>query len=134
MKLAGNMITYIVNGSDPFGYNLGENVTLTTEEFLSKTINTDYPDAPYQLLHIFTSPRCGDVILSATPGYDLRDKYEDPEHKGSHGSLHREHMLVPVLCNTKLADREMRTVDVFPTYLKLMGYEVPANIDGTSLI
>lgn len=97
--------------------------------------DNDYPDAPFQLSHIFTSPRCGDVILSAAPGYDLRLKYEDPEHKSSHGSLHREHMIVPLICNVKLpTDRLIRTVDVFPTYLKMMGHAIPDGIDGNALL
>ncbi len=119
LKLHGDEIEYHVDGADPFGYG---------------RIDTDYLDAPYQLAHIFHSPRCGDVVLSAKPGFDLRLKYEDPEHKSSHGSLHREHMIVPLLCNAPLGGRIGRTVDVFPTYLKMMGHAVPEGIDGESMI
>ena len=138
IALDGNNISYEVNGADPFGYNFTSKngrAGLQTHEriILNDTIGSDYPDAPYQLAHIFTSPRCGDLVISALPGYDLRLKYEDPEHKASHGSLHREHMLVPVLCNIKLPEVPMRTVDIFPTYMKLMGHNIPQNIDGISL-
>jgi predicted AlkP superfamily phosphohydrolase/phosphomutase len=74
------------------------------------------------------------VVVSATPGYDLRLKYEHPEHKGTHGSLHREHMVVPVISNVKIDTDCLRTVDVFPTYLRLMGRNIPDNIDGKPLI
>ena len=56
------------------------------------------------------SDRAGDVVISAATGYDLRDFWEIPEHKGSHGSLHWEHMHVPVLTNKKgLIDEPIRT-------------------------
>ncbi len=149
LKLHGDEIEYHVDGTDPFGYesNVAQDFSpakcvaqtfrsanIGRSKDLRYTIDTDYPDAPYQLAHIFHSPRCGDVILSAKPGFDLRLKYEDPEHKSSHGSLHREHMIVPLLCNAPLGGRIGRTVDVFPTYLKLMGHSVLENIDGESLI
>jgi hypothetical protein len=108
----------------------GKEVTEGEREFLLRTVDSDYPDAPYQLAHIFNSPRAGDLVLSATPGHDLRVKYEFPEHKASHGSLHREHMVVPIVTNIKLPEGPLRTVDVFPIYLRLMGREGPGNIDG----
>lgn len=131
--LEGSRIRYIVDGSDPFGYPEMNELT-STDELLRATINTEYPDAVYQLAHLFTSPRTGDVVISAAPGYDLRKDYEVPEHKGSHGSLHREHMLVPIICNAKLPDVFARTVDIFPTSLKLLDHPIPDNIDGKSLV
>ncbi len=123
----------IVEGNDPFGYhNLsGE---LTQEQMLSATFNTDYPDAPYQLLRIFGSPRSGDLIVSATNGFDLRYKYENPEHYGTHGSLNREHMHVPLFINTKISTEFVRTVDLFPSMLTLMGHTVEGKIDGTNFV
>jgi hypothetical protein len=135
IAIKGGKIKYEVDGSDPFGYSLeAKSSFYDSRDVLEMTSESEYPDAPYQLAHIFSSPRCGDVIISAAQGFDLRVKYEDPEHKASHGSLHREHMLVPLLCNVKLPSKAIRTVDVFPTYLKLMGRQVPQNIDGESII
>lgn len=114
ITINGGKIKYEVDGNDPLG--------------------SDYPDAQYQLAHIFSSPRSGDVIISASLGFDLRVKYEDPEHKASHGSLHKEHMLVPLLCNVKLPSKPIRTIDIFPTYLKLMGHQIPQNIDGEPIV
>ncbi len=129
MVLEGEKLKYIVEGSDPFGYDAMPE-SIHADEMLKRTIHTDYPDAPFQLTHLFASTRTGDVVVSATSGHDLRLEYEDPEHKGSHGSLHREHMLVPLLTNAKLNARGVRTIDVFPTTLSLMGHPIPANIDG----
>lgn len=119
-------------GSDPFGYpKLPE--TMTDRESLALTLNTDYPDATAQLLQIFRSRRAGDLVLSAATGSDLRLRYEIHEHKSSHGSLHWEHMKIPLATNVRLPDGPIRSVDVFPTVLKLLGRPVPAGIDGQSL-
>ncbi|MDP2600536.1 MAG: alkaline phosphatase family protein [Deltaproteobacteria bacterium] len=128
LKLLGDKVEYSPSplvgegwgeGGDPFGYsNLSG--TLTKEEILEKTIDTDYPDALWQLAQIFKASRTGDIILSATPGYDFRVKYEVPEHKGSHGSIHREHMMTPVATNAPLDRPVLRTVDVFSETMRLM--------------
>ena len=65
-------------------------------------IISDYPDAIAQIVQLFKSPRCGDIVISAETGYDLRKDYEYPEHKSSHGSLKREHMVVPLIINKKI--------------------------------
>ncbi len=120
-------------GKDPFGY---KNISglLSEKEILDKTIDTDYPDAPWQLAQIFKASRTGDIVLSATPGYDLRLKYEVPEHKGSHGSIHREHMMTPVATNAPLPQKYLRTVDIFPTMLQLMGKTKSVPSDGILLL
>ncbi len=65
------------------------------------TFDTEYPDALWQVHQLMQSHRAGDLVISASTGYDLRDFWEIPEHKGSHGSLHWEHMHVPLLTNQK---------------------------------
>lgn len=132
IALQGDIIKYTVKGTDPFGY---ENMKgrVNANQIIELTIDSEYPDALYQLAHLFTSNRCGDVVVSAAKGFDLRDEYEVPEHKGSHGSLHKEHMLVPLITNSKLKAKYARTIDVFPTILKSLGHPVPVNIDGTPL-
>ena len=128
----GHSIHYEVAGSDPFGYpKLPRD--LNPQKSLDLTFESDYPDAPFQLAHIFTAPRAGDVVLSAAPGYDLRLKYENPEHKASHGSLHKSHMMVPLVCNKPFGDRPARTVDIFPTILSSLGIPIPGHIDGIPL-
>jgi hypothetical protein len=129
VRLDGDMIRCEVKGSDPFGYG-DARAEMSADESLALTRESEYPDALYQIAHLFTSPRTGDIVLSANVGFDLRDEHEVPEHRGSHGSLHREHMEVPVICSARLAADRCRTVDVFPTTLSLLGHPVPANIDG----
>lgn len=123
---------YRVHGADPFGYPSFPE-TMTDRELFERTAATDYPDAPAQLLQIFRSRRAGDLILSAAKGSDLRLRYEVPEHKSSHGSLHWEHMQVPVAANVPLPNQPIRSVDIFPTILKLLGRPIPEGIDGIPL-
>ncbi len=125
-------LSYVTLGSDPFGYPpLPE--SMTDRESLDKTFATDYPDAIVQLLQIFRSPRCGDLVLSAAKGFDLRQEHEVPRHNSSHGSLHWEHMKVPVVTNVPLPERPIRSVDLFPTMLRLLNRNIPEGIDGLTL-
>ena len=125
-------LKYQVIQGDPFGFL--ENLD-PKNDYFDATVNTDYPDAIMQAWQIMNSPRAGDLIVTARIGWDLRDRFEIPEHFSSHGSLHREHMLVPIMCNQKLnTSVAKRTVNVFPTMLKLMGLEAPSNIDGESFV
>jgi predicted AlkP superfamily phosphohydrolase/phosphomutase len=126
-------IEYSVEGEDPFGYN-GLPQRLDHYASLEQTFDSDYPDALVQLVQIFKSRRSGDLILSAQKGFDLRTRFEWPEHKASHGSLHREHMLVPLFINTKIKTRKIRTADIFPSILELLGRESTNDIDGKSFV
>lgn len=128
----GPILRYRMHGSDPFGY-AGLPETMTDRQSLELTATTDYPDALVQILQIFRSPRAGDVILSAARGHDLRLRHEIPEHKSSHGSLHREHMSIPVVSNVRLPEGPIRSVDLFPTILRLLGRPVPPGIDGLDI-
>ena len=109
------------------------NEMLSFEEILRETQNSDYPDAIAQIVQLFKSPRCGDIVISAETGYDLRKDYEYPEHKSSHGSLKREHMVVPLIINKKINDKNIRTVDLFPTILNYLGKDLIDGIDGKNL-
>jgi len=132
LKLEGEDLLYEVRGGDPFGYGSLPR-RMAVGESLSLTIDSEYPDAPFQIADLMAAPRSGDIIISATPGFDLRLKYEHPEHRGSHGSLHRDHMRVIFLTNVPLKGGPIRTVDLFPTVLSLLGREIPDRIDGVSL-
>ena len=122
----------IIKG-DPFNYN-GMPKKMSSEEALAHSFNTEYPDALLQIIQLLESPRTGDLILSAGPGYDLRAKHENPEHRSSHGALFRDHMLVPLVMNAKVNKEFIRTVDIFPTILSFLGQSIPNNIDGISLV
>ena len=128
-----HLIHYETAGGDPFGYAYIPAVT-NTQEILNLTYDTDYPDALLQINQLFESPRSGDIVLSSAHGFDLRAKHENPEHCSSHGSLLKEHMIVPVAVNTKISRDLIRTVDVFPSILKLLGKDIPDCLDGISFV
>jgi hypothetical protein len=128
----GNINYQKING-DPFNYN-GMPKKMSSEEALANSFNTEYPDALLQIIQLLEAPRTGDLVLSAAPGYDLRARHENPEHRSSHGALFRDHMLVPLVMNAKVNKEYLRTVDIFPTILSALGYPVPSNIDGISLV
>ncbi len=126
-------IHYRAGDKDPFGYSeLPE--YMSPEEALSKTWETNYPDGIMQALQIFRSPRCGDLVLSASEGFDLRERFEDPPHSSTHGSLHAEHMFVPFCINQPISADKCRTADIFPTVTKILGIEPTHDMDGHSLI
>ncbi len=124
-------LRYRVEGSDPFGYpELPEQ--LSHEEALAATFETDYPDGLLQMAQIFRSPRTGDLVVSATPGFDLREHGESPEHLSSHGSLHRTHMHVPLAVSRPLEAGPLRTVDAFSIIAEHLGLAEPPGVDGRS--
>ena len=133
VREAGDKIHYQVLDRDPFGYGPLPQV-MSEAEVLQRTMGTDYPDALVQIRQIFKSARTGDLVVSARRGYDLRRRFEVPEHKASHGSLDREHMAIPLCTNLPLPGRPLRSVDVFPTISEALGYPVPAGIDGRSFL
>lgn len=128
-----NKIHYEVIDNDPFGYEALPMI-MSSYDALKYSYETDYPDALVQINQLFESPRAGDIVVSASLGYDLRAKHENPEHSSSHGSLHRDHMLVPIAINANIRSEYIRTVDLFPTVLELLGYDIPKSLDGKSLL
>ena len=126
--------TYIPRTGDPLG--LGEmSQPLSQIESLEATMDSEYPDALVQIAQIFLSARTGDILVTSRNGYDLRDNWEWPEHHGTHGSLCREHMIVPLIINKNdWMKRVTRTADLYPSILKWADREVPDNIDGVSLV
>jgi len=135
ISIVNNQIQYQVAGKDPFGY-VDFPFQTDFDSSLELTFDTDYPDAIMQLIQIFRSPRTGDLLVSAKEGFDLRTRFENPEHKSSHGSLHKSHLLVPYISNFKIKTRrKLRTVDVFPSILKLLGLKIGYHsIDGKSFV
>ncbi len=129
IKWQENHIRYEVLGRDPFGYAALPTV-MNKQQALDFTFHSDYPDALLQLCQIFRSSRTGDWVVSAAKGWDLRKRFEHPEHKSTHGALHKEHMLIPFYTNAPLPNKPVRSVDVFPSVLKLMGKEIPLGLDG----
>ncbi len=134
VTLDGDQVGYRVHGADPFGYPKLPEV-MTRAQALALTANTDYPDAPVQVAQVFESPRAGDFLISAAPGYDLRARHNERiDYRSCHGTLHREHMTVPFAINHPIVERTPRSVDAFPTILGLLGKPVPYGVDGVGLV
>ena len=122
--------SYAPKTGDPLG--IGVQDSLSDDEAYDATIESDYPDALVQIAHLIASPRSGDIILSAARDWDYRARYEPIPHVSSHGALHREHMLVPLLTNRVPKTRPRRTVDVMPSALSALGIQAPKTLDGVS--
>ena len=121
-----------MNGGDPlgFGYDLHGSANDTYDE----TRDSRYPDAIVQIATLAGSARSGDFILSASPGFDFRQRYEPIPHLSAHGGLHREHMLVPLLTNRAPVSTPRRTTDVFASTLDALGLAAPPRMDGMSFL
>jgi hypothetical protein len=129
----GRRLSYQRKTGDPLG--LGEDVRATCpDKAYDLTASTDYPDSLAQITTIATSARSGEIILSAKRGWDYRAKYEPIPHVSSHGALHAEHMLVPLLTSRRYSSTPRRTTDVMPSALQALGREIPAGLDGVSFI
>jgi hypothetical protein len=131
-------VFYKFDREDPLGiFKAGDprlRAGFTFDESLGITFDTHYPDVFQQLWQVFKSPRTGDLVVTAKTGYDLRMRFEHPLHVASHGSLCAEHMKIPLLMNHPTNSGYARSVDVFPTALALTGREIPAGVEGKSLV
>jgi hypothetical protein len=123
---------YIPTTGDPLG--VGELKSVDAGEAYDATFASDYPDALVQIAHLVASARSGDIILSAARDWDYRARYEPIPHVSSHGALHREHMLVPLLLNRVPRASPRRTVDVMPSALTALGIAAPKILDGVSFL
>ncbi len=126
--MTGGRYSYHTDSGDPLG--LGELRDLTADDAHDATISSDYPDALVQVAHLTASSRCGDLLISAARDWDLRARWEPIPHVSSHGALHREHMLVPLLVNRPVATVPRRTVDIFASAAAAIG--APVTSEGTS--
>jgi hypothetical protein len=120
--------SYEFEGADVLG--CGPFECSSPAELLCRTFDGPLPDAAVQLEQLFRAERAGDIFISARPGYDLRGRWEVPEHKSTHGALVPAQMHVPVILNHPIERGPMRTSDVFPTVLRLLGMEPPEGLDG----
>lgn len=129
----GSRFSYRTDHGDPLG--VGRELRgVTTAEAHEATRHTDYPDSVVQIGKLVGSERVGDFILSASRDWDFRARYEPIPHVSSHGALHREHMLVPLLMNQPPARVPRRTADIMPSALAALGIGIPAGLDGESFV
>jgi hypothetical protein len=130
LRRRGPGMAYRPLTGDPLG--IGGPWMATDREWLEATWDAEYPDAAYQLLDQFRSPRTGDLVVVARAGYDFRRRWEIPEHHAGHGSLARAHMQTPVWSSEPLPGGPFRTVDLFPAMLRWLGVEPPCALDGSA--
>jgi len=121
-----------LDAGDPLCYRA--DVSGTADEVYDATRGSDYPDAIVQIAMLAGAARSGDFIMSATPGFDFRRRYEPIPHRSAHGALHRDHMLVPLLVNRPPARTPRRTTDLFASTLDALHIPAPATLDGESFL
>jgi hypothetical protein len=124
----GDGFSYQPGTGDPL--QVGRPWSAPSRDWLETTWDGPFPDAPFHLLDQFRSPRTGDLLVIAREGYDLRRRFEVPEHKAGHGSLIRAHMQTPVWSSQRVPTAPLRTVDLFPSMLDWLGVPVPVGLDG----
>lgn len=129
---SGNSLSYQTLTGDPL--SIGAQKNISADRAYDISIDSSYPDALVQISHLAQSPRSGDLVLSAAPGWDFRARYEPIPHVSTHGSLHRDHMLVPLLTNRPPKTTPRRTTDVMPSVLAALGLPVPDHLDGASFL
>ena len=123
-----NYFRYSITGSDPLGYadnpesaSLIDGAFHDKDEWFSSTTGTNYPDGIFQIVQLFDSERCGDIVVTAKEGCDLMDQ----GHVASHGSMEKAQIQVPcVIAGPGVKHGVIpiaRTVDLYPTYLKYLG-------------
>jgi hypothetical protein len=133
IRVCRSRFSYDAGDGDPLG--VGASLCdVSAAEAHEATRATDYPDSIVQIANLAACERSGDIILSATRGWDFRERYEPIPHVSSHGALHRDHMLVPLLLDTPVARVPRRTADVMPSALQVLGVTPPANLDGQSFL
>jgi hypothetical protein len=84
----------------------------------------EYPDALERLWGCLHSPRCGDVVLSASAGYTFGEISGGYHTASDHGSLHASDSNVFVLASGVPAPH--RITDVAPTLLSHFGADLVA--------
>jgi arylsulfatase A-like enzyme len=130
----------VLRGTDPLGYAASKAAGLmdgqphSPARWLEATADTDYPDLVPQTLAYFDSHRAGDVVVFASPGWDFAGG-----KKGGHGGVRAADMQTVLLLAGPGVPHErrsepVRSVDLGPTILYLLGRPVPAEVDGRSLL
>lgn len=107
---------------------------VTAADAFDAFANGDYPDALVQITQIATCERSGDIIVSASPGWDFRERWEPIRHSSTHGSLRRDHMLVPLITNRAVHGTPRRTADIMPSALAALGLPAAGALDGASFV
>ena len=133
IESAGGRFSYRTTAGDPLGLGF-ELANVTTTDAYDALASSAYPDAIVQIAQLSSSARSGDIIVSAAPGWDFREKWEPVKHASAHGSLQRDQMLVPLLTNRPMRGMPRRTTDVMPSALQLLELPTTRDLDGESFL
>jgi hypothetical protein len=133
IEAAGGRYSYRTSDGDPLGLGY-ELANVTATDAYDALERSAYPDAIVQIAQLSSSARSGDIIVSAAPGWDFREKWEPIRHESAHGSLHRDHMLVPLLTSRPVRGTPRRTTDVVPSALQALGLSAARDLDGESFV
>ncbi|WP_082821373.1 alkaline phosphatase family protein [Gemmatimonas phototrophica] len=131
--VAGTRWSYVPLDGDPLLLG-GAHQLLDSNSAWALSSETAYPDALVQLSWLGASSRGGDVVLSASEGWDLRARFEPVAHISTHGALLRDQMLVPLIVDVATARRPQRTTDIVPSALQLLGVHADTLFDGQSFL
>lgn len=124
---------------DPLGYSesgglkpLLDGRAHSTREWEKATAGERYPDAIANIGQIFNDGRAGDIFITASEPYGLREV-----KKGNHGGLAESDMRTflamegPTVPSGKYG--VVRPIDIFPLLVQWFGLKVPAvNYDGVN--
>lgn len=133
IESARGRFSYRRTDGDPLGVGR-ELEALDSREAFDAFADGEYPDALVQIAQIASSARAGDIILSASAAWDFREKWEPIPHVSTHGSLLREHMIVPLITSRPVRGRPRRTADVMPSALEVLGLPTMPGLDGESFV
>jgi len=138
------LYSYMPEHGDPLGYMDDPAIAAfvrtgphTSRQWLAATATTRIPDFVGQIVEMFDSPRAGDLVLFAQPGWDF-----SPQDLAGHGSIFADEMRVtmifagPGIPAGKSLDYA-RTTDIMPTLVELLGagdrLKDIGRLDGNSL-
>jgi len=122
---------------DPLNYStitsmtsLLDNQPHSSETWLAKSKNTDYPDTIIALNQLMSDGQAGDIIVTTKAPYSL-----NKEKNGNHGGLTKQDMHIPLMISgpdiRKQTIPHMRSVDLYPMIMDWfqLPYD-PASTDG----
>jgi arylsulfatase A-like enzyme len=135
----GRLYQYTIEeGRDPLGYDLIPKSKVANpkskDEWFAATCDSEYPNFVPEVYDLFDSPRTGDLVLFAAPGWTFK-----AGQKGAHGGPHRDELRIPILITgpgIRHGEKipRARSVDLVPTFLEHMGIKTDAKFDGRSLL
>lgn len=134
----------VIEGDDPLELESAEALSMKSmplkfydgDLWAMATKNSNYPDSIVQIVQLLNADRSGDIIIDAKKGYEPWDEMQ----QGLHGSLRKDHILVPFYVYSDMLDHDKaqqflqdlgrypRTVDAFPTIMKLLNVEIKDKI------